>query len=190
VASFSVVQVALLKVVLLFSLSACRSSALEITAAPLPSLTPILPTATPGPVEVAVDGAVYEPGSYTLLPGSLVDDAVRAAGGPTADADLARINLARVLHTGESVHVPRVGEAIPPPTPYGLSADGRVDINLADAALLETLPGVGTVIAERIIEFREMNGPFETIQDIQNVKGIGPTTFENMREQIAVSERP
>ena len=189
-ASLSAVLRALLKIVLFFGLSACRSSALEITAAPLPTLTPILPTFTPGPVQVAVDGAVYEPGTYTLPPGGLVNDAVRAAGGPTTDADLERINLARVLQADESIHVPRVGEVIPPPTPYGLSADGKIDINLADAALLETLPGIRPAIAERIIGYREMNGPFETIEDIQKVKGIGPTTFEKIREQIAVGEYP
>jgi competence protein ComEA len=137
-----------------------------------------------------VDGAVYEPGTYTLPPGSLVNDAVRAAGGPTADADLERINLARTLHNGQRVHVPRVGEVLPTATPYGLSADGRIDINLADAALLETLPGIGPAIAQRIIEHREMNGPFETIEAIQDVSGIGPAKFEGIRDLITVSEAP
>ncbi len=183
-------RLALLKFFLLLTLSSCRNSALEITAAPLPSITPILPTSTPGPVQVAVDGAAYEPGTYILPPGSLVDDAVRAAGGPTADADMERINLARALHNEDHIHVPRFGEVLPTPTPYGLSPDGRIDINLADAALLETLPGIGPTIAQRIVEYREMNGFFTTVEELQAVNGIGPGKFEKIREQIAVGERP
>jgi competence protein ComEA len=178
------------KIGLLLTLVACRSAALVITAAPLPTVTPTAPTSTPGPIRVSVDGAVHRPGSYTLLPGSRIDDAVRAAGDPTTDADLQRINLARELRDGDHVHVPCFGEVLPTPTPYGLSVDGRIDINLADAALLETLPGVGPTIAQRIIEYREMNGPFVSIEGIQEVKGIGPLTFEKIRDQIIVSERP
>jgi competence protein ComEA len=133
---------------------------------------------------------VHEPGTYTLPPGSLVDDAVRVAGGPTADADLERINLARELYDSDQVHVPRFGEVLSTPTPYGVSADGRIDINLADAALLETLPGIGPTIAQRIVEYREMNGYFTTVEELQAVSGIGPGKFEKIREQIAVGERP
>jgi len=171
-------------------LAACRSSALVITAAPLPTLTPVLPTDTPGPVTVSVDGAVNQPGQYTLPPRSRVNDAVHAAGGPIADADLERINLALILHDGEHIHVASVGEAIPTPTRYGISADGRIDINLADAALLETLPGIGPTIAQRIMEYREMNGQFETIEAIQKVQGIGPGKFETIRDLISVGEGP
>ena len=181
---------ALLKFVLLLSMTGCRSSALIITAAPLPTVTPTTPTSTPGPLNVSVDGAVNKPGNYVLPPGSLVDDGMRVAGGPTADADLERINLALGLHDGDHVHVPRVGEVLPTPTPYGLSADGRVDINLADAALLETLPGIGPAIAGRIIEYREMNGSFETIEEIQVVQGIGPATFGGIKDLITVVQHP
>jgi competence protein ComEA len=174
----------LVTILLLLSLSACRSAALVITAAPLPTITPPAPTATLGPIVVGVDGAVNQPGSYTLPPGSLVDEAVRAAGGPTSDADLERINLARELHDAEHVHVPRFDEVLPTPTPYGLNRDGKIDINVSDAALLETLPGIGPTIAQRIIEYREMNGPFGTIEDIQEVQGIGPGTFEGMKDLI------
>jgi len=180
----------IIEIILLLGLTACRSSALAITAAPLPAITPTMPTFTPDLLNVSVDGAVNKPGNYTLPPGSLVDDAVRAAGGPTADADLERINLARELRDGDQVHVPRFGEVLPTPTPYGLSADGRVDINLADAALLETLPGIGPAIAQRIIEYREMNGPFATIEEIQKVSGIGLAKFEGIRGTITVGELP
>jgi competence protein ComEA len=171
-------------------LTACRSNALEITAAPLPTLTPTAPTPTPGPITISIDGAVAQPGDYTLPPGGLADDALRAAGGPLADADLERINLARELHAGERVHVPRVGEVLPTPTPFGLSADGRVDLNLADAALLETLPKIGPVTAQNIVAYRETYGPFETVEQIQEVKGIGPATFEAIQDLITVGAAP
>jgi len=174
----------------LLTLTACRSSALVITAAPLPTLTPTAPTPTPGPIHVSVDGAVQHPGDFALPPGSLADDAVRAADGPAADADLEQLNLAQALRDGGRVHVPHFGEVLPTPTPYGLSVDGRVDINLAGAALLETLPKIGPVTAQRIIEYRETQGPFVTIEQIQEVKGIGPATFEGIRGLIVASETP
>jgi competence protein ComEA len=183
----SPLRFALATVLLLVTLTACDSSAVVITAVPLPSVTPLLPPATPGPMDVRVDGAVEQAGSYTLPPGSLADDAVRAAGGPTADADLERINLARELRDGDQVHVPRFGEVLPTPTPYGISADGKIDINLADAALLESLPGIGPAIAGRIIKYREMNGPFETIEELQEVQGIGPATFEGIKDLITMN---
>lgn len=171
-------------------LTACRSSALLITAAPLPTLTPVLPTATPAPATVSVDGAVNQPGQYTLPPRSRVNDALRAAGGPAAAADLERINLALILHDGERIHVPSLGEIIPTPTPYGIMADGRIDINRAGAALLEMLPGIGPAIAQRIVAYREMNGPFGTVEGIQHVSGIGPGKFEAIRDLIDVGESP
>jgi competence protein ComEA len=149
-----------------------------------------MPTSTPGPLNVSVDGAVNKPGNYVLPPGGLIDDAVRAAGGPTADADLERINLAQELHSTDRVHVPRFGEVLPTLTPYGLSADGKIDINLADAALLETLPGIGPAIAQRIIEYREMNGAFETIEQLLDVEGIGPAKFDGIKDLVTVGVYP
>jgi competence protein ComEA len=178
------------RLLLLLFLTACRSDALVITAAPLPTITPTLPTPTPEPVTVSVQGAVQRPGSYTLPPGSLVDDAVRLAGGPAAEADLARINLARELKDEDLVYVPRVGEILPTATPYGLSADGKIDINLADVALLETLPGIGPALAQRIVEYREMNGPFEMIEQLQEVEGIGPAILERIRDLITLVQFP
>ena len=181
---------ALVATALLLTLTACHSPDLVITAVPLPTITPTAPTPTPGPLHVSVGGAVQQPGDYTLPAGSLLDDALRAAGGPTDDADLVQINLAQDLYDGQRVHVPYPGEVLPTPTPHGLSADGRVDINLADATLLQTLPKVGPTTAGRIIEYRETQGPFETIEQIQEVKGIGPATFEGIKDLIVVGEIP
>jgi competence protein ComEA len=184
------VRLFLVKIALLLALTACRSGALVITAAPLPTVTPAAPTATPGPIRVSVDGIVRQPGSYILPPSSRVDDAVRAAGGPSLEADLARINLAQVLRDGQHIHVPRVGEVLPTPTPYGLSADGRININLADAALLERLPGIGPALAQRVIAYREKHGPFVSIEGIQAVRGIGLVTFEGIRDLVTVVDPP
>ena len=181
---------ALVATVLILTITACHSPSLVITAAPLPSITPTGPTPPPGPLHVSIDGAVQQPGDYVLPPGSLLDDALRAAGGPRDEADLAQINLAQDLQDGQRVHVPRSGEVLPTPTPYGLSVNGRIDVNLADSALLQTLPKVGPTTAGRIIEYRETQGPFETVEQIQEVKGIGPATFEGIKDLIAVDEAP
>ncbi len=80
------------------------------------------------------------------------------------------------LHDGAHIHVPRLGEVLPTPTPYGLGADGRIDINLADAALLEILPGIGPAIAQPVIEHREMKGLFETIEHFRQAMGGNRTS--------------
>lgn len=98
--------------------------------------------------------------------------------------------LARELRDGDRVHIPRFGEVLPTATPYGLSAGGHIDINLADAALLETLPGIGPAIAQRIIEYREMSGPFESVEGFLEVRGIGPVTFEKIKDLIIIGEIP
>jgi competence protein ComEA len=122
--------------------------------------------------------------------GSIVQDAIDAAGGPAHDADLACINLALELQDQQHIHVPREGEVNPPPPVSGGASRGEdgfvVNINTATASELETLPGIGEVTAQRIVEYREANGPFETIEEIQNVSGIGPKTFEGMRDMLRV----
>ncbi|HEC21611.1 MAG TPA: hypothetical protein ENI95_01700 [Chloroflexi bacterium] len=151
-------------------------------------IEPPPPTSTPGPIQVYVSGAVAHPDVYTLPSGAIVRDAVAAAGGANADADLDVLNLARPLSDGDHVYVPRVGEA-PTPAPAGepgAVASGPININTASEAELETLPGIGPVLAQRIVEYREANGPFATIEDIQKVAGIGPATFEDIRDLITV----
>ncbi|NLF13778.1 MAG: ComEA family DNA-binding protein [Anaerolineaceae bacterium] len=151
------------------------------TAPPSPA-----PTATPPPMQVYVTGAVSRPDVYPLPQGSIVKDAILAAGGPAPDADLERINLAASLSAGQQVHVPRQGEAAPPSLPARSETigDGRINVNTAGAALLETLPGIGPSLAQRILEHRESNGPFESVQDLLAVPGIGPATLAKFEEMI------
>lgn len=154
---------------------------------PLPS-----PTPTPAPIRVHVSGAVRQPAVYELAPGSIVQDAVDAAGGPAADADLDCINLAMELRDQQQVYVPQQGEMSPPPPVSGGesgsegTAGAPINVNTATAAELETLPRIGPTMAQRIIECRESNGPFGAIEDIQNVPGIGPATFEGLQDLITV----
>jgi competence protein ComEA len=137
---------------------------------------------------VYVSGAVREPDVYRLPPGSIVEDAVEAAGGATDDADLECINLAQELADQQHVHVPRAGEESPPPALSGGQAAGdhAININTATASELEELPGIGPVMAARIVDFREANGPFAGVEDIQDVVGIGPATFDGLKDLIAV----
>ncbi len=152
-----------------------------------------LPTATPAPLLVYVSGAVRRPGVYTLPAGARVADALAAAGGAAADADLAHINLARRVHDEEQVHIPRLGEPtldIPTPisegAPASPGAPGKVNINTAGVAELDGLPGIGPGYAQRIVDYRASHGPFRTVEELQNVPGIGPSTFARIRDLITV----
>lgn len=149
---------------------------------------------TPAPVTVAtasaslyvhVSGAVRAPGLYVLHPDARVVDAVAAAGGFADDAEAAGVNLARTVSDGEQLVVPRVGEAAPA-GPSGVAADGRVNLNTADETALDTLPGVGPAIAGRIIEWRESNGRFASVDDLLSVSGIGPKMLESIRDLVTV----
>ncbi|NLE76596.1 MAG: hypothetical protein GX605_07575, partial [Chloroflexi bacterium] len=126
---------------------------LIITPAP-PTATPAA-TATLAPLRVYVSGAVQRPDVYVLPPGSIVQEAVAAAGGATDQADCDRINLARRLQDGEHVYIPRLGEEPLPQSPLPASrAAGPVDVNSATAGQLEALPGIGPALAQRIIAHR------------------------------------
>ncbi len=169
------------------------------TAAPPP--TP-LPTATPGPMRVYVSGAVAHPAVYALPPGSIIDDAVRAAGGFTAAADPVAINLAAPVAEGMQIYVPTQAEGAPTPPPVSAPAAtvaveggsrlgsvttaGLIDINQATATELEMLPGIGPTMAANIVAYREANGPFAAIEAIMDVPGIGEGRFAEMKDLITV----
>jgi competence protein ComEA len=147
-------------------------------------------------VVVHVDGAVAVPGVHELRPGARVDDAIAAAGGLTAAADRERLNLAAPVADGQRVWVPRRGEDEPPVvTPVGggpadPSGPGApaapVDLNTADAAALETLPGVGPTIAAAIIRHRETEGRFDRVDDLLAVAGIGPSRLAVLEGLVTV----
>jgi competence protein ComEA len=160
---------------------------------PEPTATP-LPTPTPRPLCVYVSGAVAHPDVYELPYDSIVKDAIEAAGGPTDEADLDRINLARRVYDEEQIYVPQKGEeSLPVSLPSSSSsssssgqAGGKVNINTATAEELSTLPGIGPTKAKSIIDYRTTNGPFQSIEDIKDVRGIGDATFENLKDKITV----
>jgi competence protein ComEA len=134
------------------------------------------------PILVHVLGAVAEPGLYPLADGDRIVDAVAAAGGFTDDADQAALNLARAVADGEQVYVPAMGEE--PPPAAAEEPGGLVNLNTADAAELETLPGLGPERASRIVEWREQNGRFSSVDDLLNVTGIGAKTVSGLAELV------
>jgi competence protein ComEA len=169
---------------------------LTSTATPIP---------TPQPVRVYVTGAVVQADVYVLPAGSIVKDALLAAGGATADADLERINLAVQLTDQQQVYVPYQGQESPPvpvvsdaPTPTeaalsGASRSGAVDagtalvnVNTASADELDALPGIGPAYAQRIIDYRVQNGAYTSVEQLTEVRGIGPATLDKIRDLVTV----
>lgn len=151
---------------------------------PLPTAT-AEPTATPGPITVYITGAVQQPQTTLSLPfGSRVQEAVEAAGGLLDEADRARVNMAQILRDGDQVHVPSLGgeNEVIVATP---NSGGMVFINRATTEELETLPGVGPALAGRIITYRDENGPFTSLDDLDNVSGIGPSLLAEMEGLIS-----
>ncbi len=147
------------------------------------------PPPTPAPILVHVSGAVTNPGVYALEPGSRVKDALQIAGGTHPEANTQTLNLAAPLQDGARILVPIYPTATSPGAPPVVAQSNPVypiDINLATQAELESLPGIGPVTAKKIIAYREENGPFNAIEEIQNVSGIGPKTFEEIKNLIAV----
>lgn len=176
-----------------------RPEPVEITIMPpMPTPTPP-PTNTPAPFTVYVTGAVAKPGMTVNVPAdSRVQDAINAAGGATGNADLERVNLADILRDGVQVHVPAVGE-LPGDVGAGVvdsagandalglatpMSGALVNVNTATLDELQTLPRIGPAIAQRIIDYRDQNGPFTDLQDLDNVSGIGPATLEQLAPLI------
>lgn len=149
------------------------------------------PTASGGVVYAHAAGAVRRPGLYELVAGDRVADLLAAAGGPLGAADLDQVNLAAPVADGTQVIVPRRGEVVAPaPTapalPGGSTGPGPVNVNTADVAALETLPGVGPATAGAIIEHREANGPFTSVDQLIDVAGIGEAKLAALAGLVAV----
>ncbi|MBI5823116.1 MAG: ComEA family DNA-binding protein [Chloroflexi bacterium] len=163
-----------------------------------PAGQPILlqPAPTQPPVVVHVIGAVPRPGLYEFAEGARVQDAIDAAGGLLASASVDSINLAALLVDGEQLTIPYQEGAAPAeaPTEPELPNSGQngnpqndlININTATLEELDTLPGIGVTTAQRIIDYRTANGPFESIEEILNVSGVGPATFEEMKDLITI----
>lgn len=161
--------------------------------------------ATPAPApapsaaaEVVIDvvGQVHTPGLLTLPAGSRVADAVTAAGGATDGAELSAVNLARPLVDGEQLRIPAPGEAVAPAPALAPAAGGGsgpstttgglINLNTADGPALETLPGVGVALAGRILQWREQNGAFASVDELDEVSGIGPAMLAKLRDLVTV----
>ncbi len=136
-------------------------------------------------IQVYVAGAVNRPGVYFLNDGDRWIDAVEAAGGPAADADVEAINLARRLHDEDQVLVPRLGEQAPLDSAQA-SQDELVNINSASAAVLDSLPGIGEVRSQSIVDSRQRDGPFSRIEELVERKLIPQSVFDQIRELITV----
>jgi len=162
-----------------------------------------------GWVVVHVAGAVAKPGVIRLQQGSRVDDAIAAAGGALADGDANRLNLALVAEDGQKIYVPQHGEPLPAGTdaaasggtgPDGSGAGfsgtngtgqqgapaGKVNLNTAGAAELDTLPKVGPVLAQRIVDWRKEHGPFKSVEELDAVDGVGPKMLEALLPLVTV----
>jgi competence protein ComEA len=171
-----------------------------------PQPTPVpAPTATPGPIQVYVNGQVAAPNVYELPPDSRVGDAIEAAGGWTNEANTAVINLAQPLADGMQIYVPSETEiaAAPPPvvtepdtlTRSGEGIDvtdsgGLVNINEATLDELDALPGIGPSTAQKILDYRDEYGRFNTIEELMNVSGIGEAKFGSVKDLITVGDNP
>ncbi len=159
----------------------------RVAANPEPS-----PSASASPLKqmvVHVSGQVAAPGVYELPEGSRVQDAVAAAGGPSEGSDVNALNLAAVVVDGQKISVPKPGEAMVDPSAVGDPAAGipgaKVNLNLATPAQLEELPGVGPVLAERIVAHRTKSR-FTSPRQLMEVSGFGPKKFEALKDQITV----
>ena len=165
------------------------------------------PRGTPLPedVQVYVHGAVQSPGVYELFPGARIADAVEAAGGPGPEADLAAVNMAQRIVDEGYYYVPRAGETPPmasregpqsgplgdfsggPGSPAtGNAARGLIDLNTATNEELATLPGIGQVRAQAIVDHRGQHGHFASIEAITDVHGIGQGIYQQVRELVTV----
>ena len=161
-----------------------------IARSPSGEAVTLRPVPTDKPIVVYVTGAVPRPGVYALPQGARVQDAISASGGFLAEANKADINLAALLEDGQKFDIPYIEGASPvlatPGEEVITTTTELINLNTASQAELETLPGIGPTTAQKIIEYREANGPFVSAEDIINVSGIGPGTYERIKDLITV----
>ncbi len=184
-----------LELAIAFVLGMAAAWAITLTASqPRGDPIRLQPPPTPPPLAIHVACAVATPGVYYLPLGSRVRDAVTAAGGALNEANLNALNLAAPVEDGQQIcvpfrqptplvttnnNLPRGAKATPTPV-----VGAQVNINIADAAQLEALPGIGPTLAQRIIEYRQEHGPFATVEDLLRVPGIGPAKLNQLRPWI------
>lgn len=156
----------------------------------------VAPTAAPASkpatdIKVQISGEVMFPGVYSMSPDDRVIDAIAAAGGNGPNADLSGINLSKRVQDEARYHVPAIGDSTSAfyarAANPGDQSSGLIDLNTAQSRELETLPGIGPSLANAIIVYRQDNGPFAAVDDVDNVPGIGPKTLNSIRQLVTVS---
>lgn len=160
----------------------------------------LLPAPTPAPITVYVQGGVNQPGLYSLPQQSRVNDAIMAAGGFSNNGDTASLNLAQILKDGDQISVPTLpspsanneksGQVTASPADSTNSSPTIININTATIDELDSLPEIGPKTAQAIIDYRNSHGLFTKIDDILGVQGIGPLTFEKIRDLITIGAPP
>ncbi|MGA9598537.1 MAG: helix-hairpin-helix domain-containing protein [Acidimicrobiia bacterium] len=169
--------------VLVLAVLAARAWYGRSTPEPAPLFVDTVAETNDDRITVHISGKVMAPGLVVVRAGSRLADAVAAAGGTTRDADLERVNLAAPLQDGQQVVIPGIEEGGATAEPV---TDAKIHINTATPSELEQLPGVGPVLAERIAAFRDENGPFDSVEDLLDVSGIGESKLEMLRDSVAI----
>lgn len=174
-------------------------------------IPPPSPAVAPAKVHIFVNGAVAAPDVYELPTGSLVKDALQAAGGQTSDADMSQVNLARKVKDEEQIFIPyrpappSATAAVNPPSAPALvpvspspanptisrpmtpnAPRGKINLNTATEGELDLLPGIGPALAQRIIEYRSTHGPFNSTETLKEVRGIGDVIYDGLKEQVTL----
>jgi competence protein ComEA len=176
-----------------------RAAAASLPGVPAANASPVAPASPPSEVVVHVAGAVKKPGLYHFKVGERSDDAIKAAGGAAADANLDGVNLAAKLEDGQQLYVPKKGELTASPIQRPAAAakggksavaakpaklqkgQGTVNLNSATKDQLMTLPGIGESYAQRILDYRKENGGFKELEQLMDVSGFGEKKLEKLR---------
>jgi len=164
-----------------------KNSVSETASFNNPNTKPIIAvqSKTSEPAVIYLSGAVSKPGVYKVASQLRIVDAINNAGGLVTGADVAKVNLAQQVKDGMHIHVPIAGDKLPSSQSSAQASD-KININTADKAALEKLPGIGPSLADRILEYRKANGRFEDVSDLKKVSGIGTAKFNQLKEKIAI----